>query len=810
MQATAEESRSAGTTASRLLRRAGTALLVAAAYYLTARLGLRLALVAENVTPVWPATGIALVAFLVLGRTVWPGVALAAFLVNLPISTDALAAGATAVGNTLAPLVAAILLQRAGLRREIDRLRDAVAIVFLGALASMLISATIGAGTLVLSDAVPAREFPAAWAVWWAGDAMGVLVVAPFLLSLLLPRERPASWPRRIEASVLFGALIAVSFAAASTGLGILFLVLPFLGWAAWRFQLRGAAPAALLAAGIASWAAADRVGPFEHGTLLDRMLTLQAFNATVAFSSLFFAAVVTDRMRARRALERAAAELEDRVRLRTSELSAAHEQLAEAQHVAHVGSWEWLIPENRVSWSDEMYRIHGYRPQEFPVTFEKAIELVVDEDMARIRRNVEAAFDRGRDQDLPGNEYRIVLADGSERVLLGKARLQVGPGGKPLRMVGTVHDTTEEKQAEREHRIAETLQRSLLPDRLPEIPGVALSARYVPATTDMEVGGDWYDVVQLPNGHVGLAIGDVAGHGLRAASTMGQLRMSLRAYALEEDSPAAVVRRVHGLVNRLHLPEIVTLVYVVFDPDSGAIRFANAGHPPPLLIAPNGEARYLEDALAPPVGAVIEEHYVDGTANLASGSTLVLFTDGLVERRGISIAEGLARLVDEAANGTNDLEAFCDRVLASLVGNQVADDIALLAVRPVPLTVALHLRVAAEPHVLASLRRTIRRWLREMNVEPESANDTLIACGEALANVIQHAYGAGDGAIELDLTLADGSVDVTVRDHGRWRPPSGAEGGRGLDLARGLMDRVEVDPGPHGTVVRMRRRVRA
>jgi PAS domain S-box-containing protein len=810
VQATAEESRSAGTTASRLLHGAGKALLVAAAYYLTARLGLRLALVAENVTPVWPATGIALVAFLVVGRTVWPGVALAAFLVNLPISTDALAAGITAVGNTLAPLVAAILLERVGFRREIDRLRDAVAIVFLGALASMLISATIGAGTLWLSDAIPASEFPAAWAVWWAGDAMGVLVVAPFLLSLLLPRERPASWPRRVEAAVLFGVLTAVSLAAASTGLGILFLVFPFLGWAAWRFQQRGAAPAALLAAGIASWAAANHLGPFEHGTLLDRMLTLQAFNATVAFSSLFFAAVVTDRMRARRALERAAAELEDRVRLRTSELSAAHEQLAEAQHVAHVGSWEWLVPENRVSWSDEMYRIHGYRPQEFPVTFEKAIELVVEEDIARIRRNLEAAFGRGRDQDLPANEYRIVLADGSERVLLGKARLQMGPDGKPLRMVGTVHDITEEKQAEREHRIAETLQRSLLPDRLPEIPGVALSARYVPATTDMEVGGDWYDVVQLPNGHVGLAIGDVAGHGLRAASTMGQLRMSLRAYALEEESPAAVVRRVHRLVNRLHLPEIVTLVYVVFDPDSGEIRFANAGHPPPLLIEPNGEASYLEEALAPPVGAVIEDHYVEGTANLASGSTLVLFTDGLVERRGVSISEGLARLQAEAANGTHDLEAFCDRVLASLVGNQVADDIALLAVRPVPLTGALRLRVAAEPHILASLRRTVRRWLREMDVEPEIANDTLIACGEALANVIQHAYGAGEGPIELSLTLADGSVEITVRDRGRWRPPSGAEGGRGLDLVRGLMDRVEVEPGPDGTVVRMRRRIRA
>ena len=129
------------------------------------------------------------------------------------------------------------------------------------------------------------------------------------------------------------------------------------------------------------------------------------------------------------------------------------------------------------------------------------------------------------------GVEVRIVRPDGTERILRGQARTEVDESGRPFRMVGTVQEITETKQAEREHRIAETLQRSLLPDRLPEIPGVTLAARYVPATADMEVGGDWYDVVPLPDGHLGLAIGDVAGHGLRAASTMGQLRMALDQY---------------------------------------------------------------------------------------------------------------------------------------------------------------------------------------------------------------------------------------------------------------------------------------
>ena len=809
---------------------AGKVLIVGFAYYAAARLGLRVALIERNVTPLWPPTGIALVAFLVYGRAVWPGVALAALAVNLPISTNALAAGATAAGNTLAPLVAVSLLVSVGFRREIDRLWDAVDIVFLGALLSMLISASVGAGILVLSGAISANEFPGAWAVWWTGDAMGVLVVAPFLLSLF---QRPwsGSLQERTEGAALLLLVAVVSFLVMNTDRGLMFLVIPFLGWTAWRFQQRGAAPAALIAAGIASWAAAHDLGPFRHGTLFEKMITLQSFDATVAFSSLFFAALVTERIRDREALEHAAAELEERVTRRTIELSAANEllkreiaerhesdrrlrqregQLAETQQAAQVGSWEWMIAENRVSWSDEMYRIHGHLPQEFPLTFDKAVEQVVHDDIVRIRANVKAALERGRDQHLPDIEYRIVRPDGAERVLLGRAELNVGPNGQPLRMIGTVQDVTESKMAEREHRIAETLQRSLLPDRLPEIPGVLLAARYVPATTDLEVGGDWYDVVQLPDGRVGLAIGDVAGHGLRAASTMGQLRMALRVCALEERSPTRVVTRLRHLVRGQLGSDFATLVYLVFDPDSGTVRFANAGHPPPLVVEGKEGASYLEGGLGPPLGAVgFPDRYLDVTYHLAAGSTLFLFTDGLVERRGATIRDGLDRLKALAAASDEDLEAMCDHVLLSMVESDVSDDVALLALRPVRLaSEPLLLRLPAEPYVLASLRQTLRRWLREIEASPQVANDILIACGEACANVIQHAYGAKEGLLEVDLVLLDGTVEVTVRDHGTWRPISGRDGGHGERLMQGLMDSVNVNSGSGGTIVQMKRRL--
>jgi PAS domain S-box-containing protein len=817
---------------STLFRYMSKVILVGGAYYVAAILGLRLALIEKNVTPLWPPTGIAVVALLIFGWRMWPGVALAALAVNLPISTNGLAAAATAAGNTLAPVVAAVLLVRVGFRKEIDRLQDALAIVFLAALLSMLISASIGAGTLVISGAIPASKFPAGWAVWWTGDAMGVLVVAPFLL-VLFQKPWSGSLRERTELGALLLLVATVSVLVMNTDLELMFLVIPFLGWTAWRFQQRGAAPAALLAAVIASWAAAHGMGPFQQGTLFEKMITLQSFDATVAFTSLFFAALVTERTHDREALERATAELEDRVARRTTELSAANErlnreiaerhdtdrrlrqregQLAEVQQQAQVGNWEWVIPEDRVSWSDEMYRIHGYLPNAFPVTFEKAVEQVDEEDAIRIRANLKAALGRGRDHDLPPSEYRIVRADGTERVLLGKARLSVGPDGQPLRMVGTVQDITEGKKAEREHRIAETLQRSLLPDRLPEIPGVLLAARYVPATSDIEVGGDWYDVVQLPNGTVGLAIGDVAGHGLRAASAMAQFRMALRAYALEEETPSQVVGRVRHLV-RLLVPDIVTLIYLIFDPDSGTLRFANAGHPPPLLIGRDGVTSYLEGGLGPPLGtAAYLGRDVDVTAHLDVGSTLLLFTDGLVERRGTSIRDGLTRLKTLAAEPGEDLEAFCEHLLGAMLTGEVSDDIALLVLRQVPLAAEpLLLRLPAEPHVLAPLRQTVRRWLREIDADPKVADEVLIACGEACANAIQHAYGAKDGLFEVNLVVSDGTAEITIRDLGSWRPSSGSgraarRGGLGHRLMEGLMDSVDVDSGSGGTVVRMRR----
>jgi signal transduction histidine kinase len=273
--------------------------LLALAYWLAARLSLNLALVHGQVTPIWPPTGIALVAFLLMGRRAWPAVAVAAFAVNLPLGPSPLGAAIIAAGNTLAPLVAAELLKRVGFHPELDRLEDAMAIIGIGALGGMAISATVGSSVLLLSGDIPGTEFWPAWAVWWTGDAMGVLLVAPLLLSLLARPSSPAlTWRQGLELAGLLGGTAIVTYFLFQNRLDLEYLVLPLIMVAAWRFHLRGAAPAALIASGVAIWSAINGTGPFAGETLFEKMVTLQVFNVSVALASFLLALFVDTRER--------------------------------------------------------------------------------------------------------------------------------------------------------------------------------------------------------------------------------------------------------------------------------------------------------------------------------------------------------------------------------------------------------------------------------------------------------------------------------------------------------------------------------
>ena len=231
----------------------------------------------------------------------------------------------------------------------------------------------------------------------------------------------------------------------------------------------------------------------------------------------------------------------------------------------------------------------------------------------------------------------------------------------------------------ERERRISETLQRSLLPQRLPGVPGLTLAARYQPQVHAVQVGGDFYDATVLGDGRVSLAIGDVAGKGLRAAALMGQLRSALRAYVLDGRSPAEILDRLDRLV--VEADDFATALHLVLDPWTGELDLARAGHPPALVRAASGEVTFAETPTTPPLGvgwSDREEHRLV----LGPGEMLLLYTDGLFERRGKDPRAQLDALRVATESAARDLGATLDHLIAALAGDGYSDDVALLAVR--------------------------------------------------------------------------------------------------------------------------------
>jgi PAS domain S-box-containing protein len=360
----------------------------------------------------------------------------------------------------------------------------------------------------------------------------------------------------------------------------------------------------------------------------------------------------------------------------------------------------------------------------------------------------------------------------------------------------------------EREHRIVETLQRSLLPARLPELPGMSIAAHYSPGGAD--VGGDWYDAIELGGGGVGVAMGDVVGHGLEAASMMGALRNALRAYAIEGLPPGEVLGKLDQLVGQGERGQMATLLYAVIDPDWTTVRYAGAGHPPPLLVGPDGRGEYLWEGRSTPLGVVGAATYEEGSTRLEAGSTLALYTDGLVEVRGETLTQGLDRLKDAVASGPQDPETLCDHVIDSLLGSSDAsDDVAFLALRTAPMSPELlRLDLPTNRTALSYARRLLRRWLEQVGATPAEAFDIQLASHEACANAIEHAYQFGEDLVELEGRLIEGEVSLAVRDRGTWREQSPPERGKGLELMEALMDDIDVNTGPAGTEVVLRRRL--
>jgi anti-sigma regulatory factor (Ser/Thr protein kinase)/putative methionine-R-sulfoxide reductase with GAF domain len=359
----------------------------------------------------------------------------------------------------------------------------------------------------------------------------------------------------------------------------------------------------------------------------------------------------------------------------------------------------------------------------------------------------------------------------------------------------------------ERERAVARTFQRSFLPEDLPSVPGLRLAARYLPAAAG-EVGGDWYDTFMLSDGSIGVAIGDVVGRGLRAASTMGQLRNALRAYALRSE-PSEAVSRLNAYLRQLHPREMATVVYGVIDPVAETFRFCNAGHVRPLLRDPRGNVIELGGDAQAPIGVKTSAFFLDHRCDFPAGASLFLYTDGLIERPGEPLDAGSRRLMD-ACIPYLPMEDRCDDILTRLLdGEEPTDDVALLVAAMVPSTERLHVSLPASATRLVLLRRLLHRWLDRLGVPEETAYDVVAATSEAATNVIEHAYSPRGGLVDVTGELTADGIVVRVQDDGRWRAARGADRGRGTPMMRALCDDVRIDASPSGTTVELRWRGR-
>ena len=414
----------------------------------------------------------------------------------------------------------------------------------------------------------------------------------------------------------------------------------------------------------------------------------------------------------------------------------------------------------------------------------------------------------------------RYWLADGAERLVdfamhpirddVGRVRF-LYPTGIDITDRMRAEEALREKEAE-EREIAIGLQRALLPRTLIVPAGVSIAARYEAASTTLEVGGDWYDVFSLADGRIALTVGDVVGHGLAAAAAMGQLRTALAALARYTESPSELLGRLDTFVATTDTTDFATVCYGVLDPVTGVFEYASAGHPPILLVTAEGETRWLDEAQSPPIWGDEEHERRQARVTLEPGSLLVLYSDGLIERRGELLTTRLEQL--EAAGRSLaglPIADVCEHLVVALgVQTSREDDVAVLALQFNPLVRGgFHLVFPAEPGELRNLRALMRDWLDSRDVAPAAQNALLLAVGEACSNSIEHAYrGRDPGKVHVEIDeIPDRTFSVTVRDFGHFRSvgQDTPDRGRGTSIMRELTTDFSRESTPTGTTVRFR-----
>jgi serine phosphatase RsbU (regulator of sigma subunit)/anti-sigma regulatory factor (Ser/Thr protein kinase) len=391
----------------------------------------------------------------------------------------------------------------------------------------------------------------------------------------------------------------------------------------------------------------------------------------------------------------------------------------------------------------------------------------------------------------------RVQPFDASQRLFLNQIGSQVARA-------------FEKAQVEEVSRsIASELQQSLLgPTVL--VPQVGHCSRYLPAEAGLSVGGDWYQTIRLGRGNFGIAVGDALGHGLTAATVMGQLRSALAACALTAGTASEALEVLDRYAAELPGASSTTVVYAVVNVIERSLEYSSAGHPYPLYISPEGTVTFLDGAQGLPLACIDSIERVSKRIEFPAGSTIILFSDGLVERRRESIDVGLERLKSVVMERWQlPIEILADEILDALFADSArTDDVALLVLRsPVMSRDVFLKKVPARAHELAPLRHDLREWLGSHVDDRAQVNAILTAVGEASANAIDHAYAdQRDPLMRVEATRMGDELILNVTDTGRWRPPIlTSERGRGISMMDVLADAVTIDRRASGTSVTLR-----
>jgi serine phosphatase RsbU (regulator of sigma subunit)/integral membrane sensor domain MASE1 len=635
--------------------------------------------------------GVTFAALVLSDHRRWPWVLATAALVEVVIDRSQgigpIAAWGFALANTAEPLVGATLLRRFAPDPDLSRRRDLGAFLLCGVLAGPLVGGLVGSltihwsqGPAVLDGLVP----------FWAGDGLGVLTVAGAVLTWRLDRGRPgAPGPvRRVLLLLLTAGVTVAAFWPVTVSLA--YLTLPLLFWLAVRYGVAVVTEAGLVVAVAANVMSVAGRGPWAALTGTPRLeaAVLQLFIAVAVLGAWLLAVEIAERERARSVSRQ---EIATRRRVEAlQEVTAGLATAATSDAIAEVlvRSGIGLLAD---SGAVGVLAPGGARLRVWTTAGRVAADVPLGDPSL-----LAVSVRRGADVQSRSPAVLAVPARAAGRTL---GALEFGFAGENAvdADVAAVARTLAELMAQALHRArlyedereaAHQLQRALLPVLPAELPGTAAAGCYRPADQQHDIGGDWYDAFPLPGGLVGIVVGDVVGHDLPAAAAMGRLHSALRVLAdAPHAGPAELLDSLDRASSAIPGAGLTTIGYGEYDPAGGVLRYACAGHPPPLLVTGH-HAEFLPGGRSRPLGVGSEPH-LEATVTVPPGSMLLWYSDGLVERRDADLDVGLARLASVAARLDGaDPQAWCDGVMDELTtGQRLHDDVVLICLRLEPAT---------------------------------------------------------------------------------------------------------------------------